>query len=403
MKVGIVSTWFERGAAYVSRQMEFTLSKTNEVFIYARGGEIFGKNDPVWDKENVTWGKRYPWYGPTQVSKKHFISWLTKNKIELVIFNEQHDFDVLKFCDEVGVVTGAYVDYYKQSTVKYFRLYDFLICNTQRHHSVFYWHQQAYYIPWGTQLDIFKPIRKNGDINPTQVTFFHSCGMNPHRKGTDLLVKAFYLTKIKSSRLILHTQVPLDNFLEKIKDEVSEIESDGRLEIINETVQAPGLYHMGDVYVYPSRLDGIGLTVAEALSCGLKVIVTDEPPMSEFVKDERAGKKVKVISHKKRSDGYYWKEVEVDVVELSQVMDDFALNWNQIKGETSEAREYAKEFLDWEDNFSGFCNMVDQIKKLPADTELMNDWYSYKNSLPIWEKIQSTFMYKSLRERFKKR
>ena len=32
---------------------------------------------------------------------------------------------------------------------------------------------------------------------------------------------------------------------------------------------------MGDVFVYPSRLEGIGLCVPEALACGLPVITTD--------------------------------------------------------------------------------------------------------------------------------
>ena len=58
MKIGIVTTWFERGAAYVSKQYLNLLEENHEVFIYARGGEGYAKGDPNWDSPNVTWGKK---------------------------------------------------------------------------------------------------------------------------------------------------------------------------------------------------------------------------------------------------------------------------------------------------------------------------------------------------------
>ena len=58
MNIGIVTVWFERGAAYVSRQFEEILAEKHRVFIYARGGEMYAKGDPNWDHANVTWGKR---------------------------------------------------------------------------------------------------------------------------------------------------------------------------------------------------------------------------------------------------------------------------------------------------------------------------------------------------------
>lgn len=53
MKIGIVTTWFERGAAYVSRQFMDILKSTDEVFIYARGGEAYAQGNPTWDLPNV--------------------------------------------------------------------------------------------------------------------------------------------------------------------------------------------------------------------------------------------------------------------------------------------------------------------------------------------------------------
>lgn len=95
MNVGIVSTWFERGAAYVSRQYMKAIQTDpdNKVFVYARSGESYGKNQSDWDKEFVTWGKISKRYYSGDIGlmvKKDFTRWLTKNRIDIVLFNEQN-------------------------------------------------------------------------------------------------------------------------------------------------------------------------------------------------------------------------------------------------------------------------------------------------------------------------
>ena len=51
--IGIVTTWFERGAAYVSRAYRDALDSAFEVQIYARGGERCAPGDPRWDGPEV--------------------------------------------------------------------------------------------------------------------------------------------------------------------------------------------------------------------------------------------------------------------------------------------------------------------------------------------------------------
>ena len=80
-----------------------------------------------------------------------------RSSLEVVFFNEQHQWRPVLLCNEVGVWTGAYIDYYTRETVPFFLCYDFLICNTKRHYSVFEWHPQAFYVPWGTDTDLYKP------------------------------------------------------------------------------------------------------------------------------------------------------------------------------------------------------------------------------------------------------
>ena len=89
MNIGIVTTWFERGAAYVSRQFRDVLASEHDVFIYARGGEKFAIGDPNWDLDYVTWAKQPTTFAFTDINLEDFQRWLISNNIELVIFNEQ--------------------------------------------------------------------------------------------------------------------------------------------------------------------------------------------------------------------------------------------------------------------------------------------------------------------------
>jgi len=76
MNIGIVTTWFERGAGYVSKQFEDVLSIKHNVKIYARGGEKYAIGNPQWDKDNVTWGKRiFSPFADTAIDKRDFIKW----------------------------------------------------------------------------------------------------------------------------------------------------------------------------------------------------------------------------------------------------------------------------------------------------------------------------------------
>ena len=84
--VGIVTTWFDRGAAYVSKNFSETLKNNFNVEIYARGGEKYAREDPEWNSSNVTWGKRCHNGIPTYIDWKDFKKWLVKKKPKIILF-----------------------------------------------------------------------------------------------------------------------------------------------------------------------------------------------------------------------------------------------------------------------------------------------------------------------------
>ncbi len=338
MKIGIVTTWFERGGAYVSKIfMDMLVKEGHEVLIYARGGEnIASQKEEKWNQPYVT---RDHTYTGMKIKKKNLFNWIKKHALDCVFFNEQQHFQIVAQTKKQfpQVKIGSYIDYYTETTLPWFEMFDFVICNTYRHMQAMKAHPQKYYIRWGTDVDLFVPKE-----NPnTELTFFHSAGMS-ERKGTDILVDAFIEGECyKRSKLVIHTQRPIEGLCRYKKDELKAY----NIDVIEETVTAPGLYYMGDVYVYPTRLDGLGLTMYEALSCGLPVITTDFPPMNEAVTNE-IGKLVKVEDFYCRGDAYYYPMAVCSKDSLIECMQWYIDHPDELAKQKEAARRYALEHYD---------------------------------------------------------
>lgn len=370
MKIGIVTTWFERGAAYVSKQfMETLQSLGHEVYIYARGGEEFAKGDNKWNLDNVTWNDFLRSPVPTDISRAQFDQWLTEKDIETVIFNEQQYWAPILWVKQRNINTVAYIDYYTKNTVKLFDIYDQVWCNTHRHASAFKWHPGMKYLPWGTDVNLFKPDTDNWLVQSKITTFFHSAGMNPYRKGTDFVIlaaMALLSKNVTNFKLLIHIQTDLFKFFPHLKNKVHSLEKAGHLEIVNKTVSAPGLYHLGDVYVYPSRLEGIGLTIAEAMACGLPAIVTNEGPMNEFIEPEFC-RAVDVERHEIRKDGYFWPMAFVNVDKLAIAMKSYINNSAFLLCAKQKTRQHCLENLDFDKNKVNIESCLYDFVKRPLD------------------------------------
>lgn len=351
MNIGFVSTWLERGATYVTKAYMEMLNKKHNLFVFARGGEYVDEKLKCEEAE-VTYGYRLQ---GTDINWKQFKKWIVSNNIEMIIFNEQSSMNVVynirKYFPKILI--GAYIDYYKEDTINNFKYYHFLLCNTKRHYSVFSWHRGAFYLPWGCDLNKFY-LRKRSQ-NSDELVFFHSMGMS-NRKGTDILIKAFIDGNFvkKNAKLIIHTQLDISNIIS------IEEAKNNNIFIINKIVSHPGLYYMGDVYVYPTTLDGLGLTIYEALASGLPVITTNEQPMNEIITDEN-GKLIDVKYYHSRKDAYYWPLSFVDEDSLIKCMNYYCNNRSQIIEYKKKARKYAEEKLDFKVVEEKLNKIMDEI------------------------------------------
>jgi 1,2-diacylglycerol 3-alpha-glucosyltransferase len=403
MNIGIVTVWGERGASVVSKAYIEALQDDHEISIYSRGGESSIRYEQ--SEMNVWQGKKSYIPITTHIDKADFIKWLTSNEIDLVLFNEQHWFKPLLWLKELGIKSLSYIDYYTEETMPLFDLYDGLICNTKRHFKAFQNHHNVMHLPWG--LNNGEYTLADNISNKSKTCFFHSCGMNPLRKGTDLLLKAAVQLS-GDFELIIHSQKDLfifyKNDLEVINC-LNKLEKNNKLKLITKTVSSPGLYHLANVYVYPCRLDGLGLTVPEAISSGLPTIVPNAEPMNEFISP--ACSTISIDRFYCRKDGYYWPQQLCDIEDLAKNMQHYT-DLDNMTEKMKIARKHAVDKLNWQKNSQGLTSFIEQTKIKPLTKEITktyNDYtqYGYRKILTTIEKyklfiIPLLFIYSKLKK-----
>jgi len=135
-------------------------------------------------------------------------------------------------------------------------------------------------IPYGTNPEIYKP---NPTTNPTFLFLsVNSWGDDGDRKGTELLIKAFDEEFTKKDKVKLFLKIGTFwqkkiNYFEKIKNLLGHVNPNILVDsnYVEETV-LPSYYQKADCFVAPTRGESFGLTIINAMACGLPIIVTKD-------------------------------------------------------------------------------------------------------------------------------
>ena len=156
---------------------------------------------------------------------------------------------------------------------------------------------------------------------------------------------------------------------------------------------------MGDIYVYPTTLDGLGLTMYEALASGMPVITTNCAPMNEVI-NENVGRLIDVDDFKCRWDAYYWPLAFVNKESLIESMKYYVENKESLKKFKIDARQAAIEHWNWksrkEEVSNAFTNS--KVNKI-SNIELSNELKNYqKQERKIFFKTLLPFIPNSLQE-----
>jgi len=203
--------------------------------------------------------------------------------------------------------------------------------------------------PWGTDIEHFTPKTfKRSNVK----TFTLFCSRSWESiYGVDVLAKAF----VKAANvnpdlhLILLGGGSQGNQLRQI------LMKGGVMERVHfgghvSHADLPRWYHMADLYISPSHVDGSSVTLMEALASGLPCLVSNIPGNQEWIKEDVNG----------------WLFHDGDVNDLAEKILFVIKNRKLLKQVSKAARQAAEEKADWKKNFG---KLLEAYESVVSDTD----------------------------------
>jgi len=201
--------------------------------------------------------------------------------------------------------------------------------------------------PWGTDIERFHPKKEEGEKKalssnrnsrietPKSITLFCNRTWEPVY-GVDILAKAFVKIAAVDPAVNL---ILLGGGSQGAK--IRQILMNGnvldRVHFGGHVSQAdlPRWYHMADLYISPSHVDGSSVSLMEALASGLPCLVSDIPGNREWIRDG--------------VNGWLFRDGAVD--DLAGKISNAIRNRNSFERIGEAARKTAEEKADWKKNF----------------------------------------------------
>lgn len=286
MRVGIVTKWFASGQAVVSRYIRSALDELgHETFVLAKPGKgpRAGQErvaDPVWDQPGVTEASQ------ADPSAEEYGGWAADNSLDAVLCDQNDQFEEIAALRERGVRTiGRFVwESFAPGDAEpakraYDVIYSFTRAEQERYRG---FGIESPYLAWGCHPELIR-IADGIERDPELVWFVVPGSFMGKRKPFGEIVDAFTRTRDPRLRLLIRGQV--DRKGGKLAKAAG-----GDARIIIELEDRPTGEHLRqfascDVCLSPSRWEGLGLPLYEAVAFGMPAITNDSPPMNEIVAD----------------------------------------------------------------------------------------------------------------------
>ena len=221
-------------------------------------------------------------------------------------------------------------------------------------------------IPLGFDPNYFNPKIKSLKTNDKFV--FLSVFEWGERKCPEMLVDSYLKTFRKSDDVVLICKITNRNGAINIEEEVKKFninsESPEIVFIYNNdfpTYQMGVLYRFADCFLLPSRGEGWGMPVLEAMACGLPVIATDWSAITEFFNDQVGYPiRVKKLTNAEALCPYYtgFQWAEPDQEHFMHLMRYVYENREDAKTVGEYAAKYALDNWTWEKAAEKIINRI---------------------------------------------
>ncbi len=295
MRVGLVTKWFASGQAVVSRQIRSALDQLgHETFVLAKQGKGPRAQqdrvaDPIWDQPGVTQS------GEADIPESAYLGWARENALDAVFCDQNDQFAEIAALRAAGVRTiGRFVwesfaaDDAEPARSAYDVIYSFTAAEQERYRGLGI---DSPLLVWGCHPELLEVAAEqratSNEHRNGEVRFYVPGSFMGKRKPFPEIVEAFVRTEDPRLRLLIRGQV--DRKAGKL-----ERAAGGDPRVVIELEDRPTDEHLRqfascDVCLSPSRWEGLGLPLYEAVAFGIPSITNDSPPMNEIVIDDRNG------------------------------------------------------------------------------------------------------------------
>ncbi|PWH11818.1 MAG: hypothetical protein DDG60_16310 [Anaerolineae bacterium] len=200
--------------------------------------------------------------------------------------------------------------------------------------------------PWGVDLHHFTP-KDWSNINPERFTLFCNRAWEPIY-GVDVLARAFVhiASQDATMHLLLANSGSQGNRIREILLQGGVLERVTFLGHIHNH-DLPRFYHMADLYISPSHVDGSSVSLMEAMACGLPCLVSDIPANREWVREGHNG----------------WLFRDGNATELAAKIQNALQNRMLLPQIGQHARDTAQEKADWAKNAKILLETYHKLKK----------------------------------------
>lgn len=350
MRIGHICQSGRSGHTYLSKQFVEAFAKKHEVFLFMSGGTK-EQYDDFWTGYSVT--KTEAPYNSLMVVADSIIDWIETNQLDAVFVQEFYDWQLVELMKQKTKVF-AYIDWFSKESIPSFEIYDKTIISAEHTYDVFAHQANSRFVPWGVDTNLFKPT--DGE----KMDFFHNAGWGGinNRKCTPETIRAF--DKLGRGTMSLHTQTNV--FDHETVRRIKKHRGD-RMKVKFGSVEHPGLYHTGKVYVGATRLEGLGLYIPEAMACGLPIITTDALPMSQFVKHGETGIVIDPKKVEARGDGYYFPQYTIDWKDIKEAMKQALDNPEDVERMGRNARKFIENNHSLEQFQKRVLDVIDELNE----------------------------------------